>query len=161
MKTSSPGDHYKIELLSSKHDRGSFRCGESDLDRYLQHQALQDVKRKFASVFVAVELTSGVVHGFYSLSMARKMPRYPTVPAVRLGRLAVHLDFQGIGLGTHLLIDAMNRVLKNEIAWTSFIVDVKSDKVRDWYTTSFGFQSFLDNKNHLYLMRKTIESALK
>jgi hypothetical protein len=35
--------------------------------------------------------------------IARKMPRYPTVPAVRLGHLAVHQDVQRKGLGKHLL----------------------------------------------------------
>jgi ribosomal protein S18 acetylase RimI-like enzyme len=89
--------------------------------------------------------------------IARKMPRYPTVPGIRLGRLAVHLEIQGKGLGTHLLLDAMARSLKNEIAWTAFIVNAKNNKAQAWYKR-LGFQSFKDNKNHLYLMRQTIEA---
>ena len=169
MKTSPLQDCYTIEPLSSEHDRRSFLCGDPALDRYLYQQASQDSRRNFATVFVAVESNSGALHGFYSLSMAsvnldllppdlaRKMPRYPTVPAIRLGRLAVHLDIQRRGLGTYLLLDAMRRSLRNDIAWTAFIVEAKNTTAREWYT-SFGFQHFVDNKNHLYLMRKPIES---
>jgi Acetyltransferase (GNAT) family. len=110
-----------------------------------------------------------MLHGYYSLSMAsvsldllpaeiaQKMPRYPTAPAFRLGRLVVHQDVQGRGLGAYLLIDAMCRALKNDIAWTAFIGEAKNDRARAWYK-KFGFRSFIDNKNHLYLMRKTIDS---
>ncbi len=169
MKTLSLRDLYRIEPLSSAHDRASFSCGNSDLDRYLRQQASQDSRRDFATIFMAVEISTDVLHGFYSLSMAsvlldqlpteiaRKMPRYPTAPAVRLGRLAVHQDVQGRGLGAHLLIDAMCRALKNDLAWTAFVVEAKNDRARTWYK-KFGFRSFFDNKNHLYLVRKTIES---
>jgi len=168
MTRRSHHDVYQIEPLSSSHDRKSFSCGVASLDRYLRQQASQDAKRNFAAVFVAVESSSGSLHGFYSLSMAaanldlipeeiaRKMPRYPTVPAVRLSRLAVHQDVQRKGLGKHLLIDAMARSQKNEIAWTAFIVEARIDNAREWYR-HLGFESFKDHPNHLYLMRKTIE----
>jgi GNAT superfamily N-acetyltransferase len=169
MRVLSLRDHYKIEPLSSAHDRASFSCGNSILDRYLKQQASQDSRRGFAAVFVVVESSSGALHGFYSLSMAsvpldllpaeiaQKMPRYPTVPAVRLGRLALNRDMQGKGIGTHLMMDAISRSLMNEIAWAAFVVEAKNGKARDWYT-NFGFRSFIDNKYHLYLIRKTIES---
>ncbi len=169
MKTTALRDCYPIEPLSATHDRKSFTCGDPALDRYLHQQASQDTKRNFAAVFVAVEASTGKLHGFYSLSMAsanldllpddiaKKMPRYPTVPCVRLGRLAVHQDVQRSGLGSYLLIDAMARSLKSEIAWTTFIVDAKNSKAKTWYKR-FGFQTFKDSKNHLYLMRKTIEA---
>lgn len=36
----------KIEALASRHDRDRFAFGVDDLDRYLQTQARQDVRRK-------------------------------------------------------------------------------------------------------------------
>ena len=116
--------------------------------------------------------TSGGLHGFYTLSMAsvdlgrlpvalaRKMPRYPTVPAVRLGRLAVHLEARGKGLGTHLLMDAMARSLRSEIAWAAFLVDAKEEDAHRFYG-QFEMQSFQDDPLHLYVMRKTIEPVFR
>lgn len=162
------GRRYSIGALDSRHRRDTFTCGVDVLDRYLREQASQDVRRNVATVFVAEERTSGVLHGFYTLSMAsvdlgrlpealaRKMPRYPTVPAVRLGRLAVHREARGQGLGTYLLIDAMARSLRSEIAWAAFIVEARDDDARRFYAR-FGMQSFHDNPFHLYVLRKTIE----
>ena len=154
--------------LAARHDRASFACGVEALDRYLKQQAAQDARRNVASVFVAEEQTTGAVLGYYTLSMAavnldrlpehlaRTMPRYPTVPAVRLGRLAVRADAQRQGLGTHLLMDAMARSLRSEIAWAAFLVDAKDESARSFYL-QFGFDSFADDRNHLYLMRGTLE----
>lgn len=90
---------------------------------------------------------------------AKKMPRYPTVPAVRLGRLAVHQDARGTGLGAHLLMDAMARSLATEIAWTALLVDAKDAAARAFYA-KFGFHSLVDDPQHLFIMRATIEPLL-
>ena len=62
------------------------------------------------------------VRGFYALSatsfaktglpasQAKRLPHYP-VPAVLIARLAVDRDAQGRGLGEHLLMDALNRIV--------------------------------------------------
>jgi predicted N-acetyltransferase YhbS len=49
-------------------------------------------------------------------STGKKLPRYPTVPAVRMGRLAVDQAFKGQGLGGALLADALDRAVRAEIA---------------------------------------------
>lgn len=164
-------DRYVVEPLAATHDRIAFVCGVELLDRYLKQQASQDARRNVATVFVAREVTTGVVHGFYTLSMASvlldalpqslaaKLPRYPTVPAVRLGRLAVHLDAKGTGLGTHLLVDAMARSLRSEVAWAAFLVDAKDEQARTFYAR-FGFGALLDEPNHLFLPRGTIAPLL-
>ncbi len=102
MKALAP--QYAIEPLASHHDRGQFDCGVETLDRYLRQQASQDARKNVAAVFVAVLNGSPAVLGFYTLAMAavrlhdlpaetaRKLPRYPAVPAVRLGRLAVDVS---------------------------------------------------------------------
>ncbi len=161
-------ERYAVVPLGTSHDREAFRCGVEALDRYFRQQASQDVRRNVASVFVAEERNSGTIHGFYALSMAavlldrlpvllrRKMPRYPTVPAVRLGRLAVALDARGTGLGAHLLMDAMARSLESQIAWAAFLVDAKNDSARSFYAR-YGFRSLLDDPSHLFLIRATIE----
>jgi GNAT superfamily N-acetyltransferase len=161
------GARPEITRLSKRHDRAGFTCGVEALDRYLRRQASQDMKQDVATVFVATAPERDRVLGYYTLSMAslhldqlpadlaRRMPRYPTLPAVRLGRLAVHEDERGRGLGTHLLMDAMARALKTEIAWTALLVDAKDEGARRFYAP-FGFQRFEDEGLRLYLMRGTI-----
>lgn len=162
---------YRVVPLVPGHDREAFSCGVLPLDRYLKVQASQDARRNVATIFVAEDVESGAIHGFYSLSMAsvlldqlpatlaKKMPRYPAIPAVRLGRLAVDRDAKGIGLGVHLLVDAMTRALATEIAWATLLVDAKDETARSFYE-KYGFCSFADDPNHLHLTRATIESIV-
>jgi hypothetical protein len=42
-----------IELLNRNHNRTAFNCGVEALNRYLQRQASQDMKRRISRVFVA------------------------------------------------------------------------------------------------------------
>src|ERR1017187_7027893 len=59
---------FHFEPLVVQHDRKSFRCGEDALDRYLQTQATQDIRRNIANCFVAVEIATGKVAAYYTLS---------------------------------------------------------------------------------------------
>ena len=164
------GHLFRIEPLSPKHVREGFACGVDALDRYLASQAGQDSKRSYASNFVAAELSSGRVCGFYTLSMAgvavgllpeplqRKMPRYPSVPAVRLGRLAVAVTVKGRGLGKWLLLDAMARSLASEVAWAAFVVDAKDETARSFYL-QYGFLALADDPLHMFLPRATVQAA--
>lgn len=45
---------YRIEPLTSQHDRSSFSCGSPPLDRYIREQATQDIRRRVAKCFVAL-----------------------------------------------------------------------------------------------------------
>lgn len=56
-------------------------------------------------------------------SIGKKLPRYPTVPSVRMGRLAVDQAFRGQGLGGALLADALDRAAGSEIAAYALMVD--------------------------------------
>src|ERR1700681_2832437 len=109
---------FRFDSLSDVHDRSLFHCGEEALDRYLHAQATQDIRRRIANCFVAVEVASGLVAAYYTLSaasillvdlppeQAKRLPRYPTLPAVRIGRLAVDQKFQARGLGAALPMNA-------------------------------------------------------
>ncbi len=172
MNHSGIGNRYRFEALKKTHFRKNFSCGIDALDDYFHKRASQDTKRNVASVFVAVDKESKAVHGYYTLSMAEvlldglpkelvhKMPRYPALPAVRMGRLAVHRTVQGMQLGTFLLMDAMQRSVRNEVAWVAFLVDAKDDRVRDFYL-QLGFHSFKSHPNQLYKMRQDINPLFR
>ena len=94
------GAPFLLAQLEAKHDRTAFHSDSDPLNRYLREQATQDVRRRVAACFVA--LADGKrIAGYYTLasasllladlpaSIGRKLPRYPTVPTVRMGRLAV------------------------------------------------------------------------
>ncbi|MGH8547409.1 MAG: GNAT family N-acetyltransferase [Methylococcales bacterium] len=94
---------------------------------------------------VAISHESYQIAGFYTISAAqvsvtrlpdevkKKLPRYPSVPAVRTGRLAVDEKFQRQGLGSTLLTNAVFRILHSDIAAFAVIVDAKDDKAMAFY----------------------------
>jgi predicted GNAT family N-acyltransferase len=80
----------------------------------------------------------------------RKLPRYPNVPAVLLGRLAVDKDFKKQWLGGVLLADAIRRVTRSEIASFGLLVDVKDESAKSFYQRH-GFVSLPDSPMKLFL----------
>jgi ribosomal protein S18 acetylase RimI-like enzyme len=161
---------FRFEPLGSQHDRASFRCGEDALDRYLQAQATQDIRRYVANCFVAVEITTGMVAAYYTLSassiafvnpppeVTKHLPRYPIVPAVRIGRLAVHEGFQGRGLGTAILADAGSRAIRADAAAFAILVDAKNDRAVAFYQRH-GFSTLVSRPRALYLPIATMQKA--
>ncbi len=135
---------FRIERLAGQ-ERGEFTSGSAALDTYLWRQAEQDQRRRVAACFVAVEQASSAVVGFYTLSAChiwlngldveqqRKLPRYPTVPSVLLGRLAVDQQFQGRGLGAALLANAVARAIRSEVAAAIMVVDASNSGAARFY----------------------------
>lgn len=155
-----------IEALAKHHDRTAFSCGIPELDRYLKEQASQDVKRRTASVFVAV--FDNRVIGFYTLSataisreslptdIVRKLPKYP-IPAVLLGRLAADVSFQGKQIGKTLMVNAMKRALlaSSTVGMYALVVDAKNEKAKSFYQ-HFGFLPLEDHPMRLFIPLDTI-----
>ncbi len=153
---------FRLELLGGEHERSQFCCGEEALDRYFRTQVTQDIRRHLANCFVAVESASSKIAAYYTISAAsipldelppgetKRLPRYPTVPAVRIGRLAVDQRFQGRGLGAALLADAAARALKAEAAAFTLLVDAKDDRAVAFYER-FGFRLLASRPRTLFL----------
>lgn len=152
---------FRIESLG-KHDRKSFDCGEPALNDYLKIQVSQDIRRQFTACYVLVDNAASVLVGYYTLSacsiamhdlpegIAMKLPRYPSVPVVRIGRLAVARAYHGQKLGGMLLIDAIGRSVRSEIAAYAVVVDAKNDDAIRFYQ-HHGFVSFPLIATSLYL----------
>lgn len=160
---------YRAEPLGAKHNRAAFSCGVAALDNYLHKQASQDVSKRVAAAFV-ITPDGQTIAGFYTLSahvvspsdlpanVAKKLPRYPAVPATLLGRLAVSNDFRGKGIGELLLLDALRRVLANtrEVASAVVVVDAKDDRAREFHLLH-DFIPLPSQPNRLFYPVKTIE----
>lgn len=153
---------FAIEILASDHERALFKSGVEPLDRYLASQASQDIRRRVSACFVAVETGTKSVAGYYTIAAtsiplleiaagtARKLPRYPLVPAVRIGRLAVAEAHRGKGLGSALLVDGMMRAQRAEIMAYAVVVDAKDEKAAAFYR-HHGFIAFNSVPMSLYL----------
>lgn len=145
---------YRIERLD-RHDRSRFDCGSPELDRYLRERAMQDMRRRVTSCFVAVDQDEEVA-GFFTLAAtslpvdqlsaerAKRLPRYPVVPAVLLGRLAVALAHQSRQLGGALVADAILRASRSEVMAYAMIVDAKDDSAARFYA-HLGFERLGDD----------------
>ena len=163
---------FKVEPLGAVHDRAGFSCGQEPLDRYFQTQATQDIRRRVATCFVAVEVSTGAVAGYYTLAsagipmmdlppeVAKKLPRYPSIPAVRIGRLAVGTRFQGMGLGGALLADALDRVMSSPPAAYAMLVDAREERAVAFYR-HYGFVPLVSQPRTLFLPVATAEKTLR
>lgn len=163
---------YAIAVLDGSHDRSNFDCGISALNTYLQRQSRQDIRRKVAVCFVAIHGDSGQLAGYYTLSaasvalsdlpndVAKKLPRYPSIPCARLGRLAVSVDHRGKGLGGALLFDALKRSIEADLAAFAMIVDAKDDAAAEFYR-HHGFIEFAEKPKALFLPLATAEQIIK
>lgn len=135
---------FRVAPLDDAHDRSCFDSGSAPLNRYFLQQVTQDVRRRVTACFVALASDQRVA-GYYTLAsssvlltdlpaaVGKKLPRYPSVPAVRMGRLAVDQRFGGQGLGAALLADALNRAARSEIAAYALVVDAKSETAAAFY----------------------------
>lgn len=146
----------RIEPLDVRlHSRQDFSCGIESLGKFA------------AAVFVLAE--GATVIGYYTLSsfsvspgdlppeVARKLPRYPNLPATLIGRLAVDAKFHKQGFGERLLIDALKRSLVNtaEIGSVAVVVEAETENAIAFYL-SYGFVQLPDRPSKLFLPMKTI-----
>jgi predicted GNAT family N-acyltransferase len=93
---------------------------------------------------------AGVLLADLPKSLAKRLRRYPSVPVVRLGRLAVDQAFRGRKLGSALLRDAIERSLRSEIAVFAMIVDAKDEQAEAFYH-HHGFVPFGSQPRQLML----------
>jgi GNAT superfamily N-acetyltransferase len=159
---------FSIEPLGASQDRKTFSCGVPALDRYLHELATQDIRRRISNCFVAVN-AGGAIAGYYTLAAAslpltdlspddaRRLPRYPLLPAALIGRLAVDQGFRGQGLGGALIIDAARRAAAADPAIFALIVDAKDEQAVTFYR-HLGFSPFSGRPMSLYL---SLATALK
>lgn len=137
--------HFSIVPLRRDHPKSGFCCGSDLIDHYFTERVGQDIKRNLSKCFVAIDNDNGNEAGFYTLSAAqiptlqlpdnlsKKMPRYDAVPASRLGRLAIDKRYQGQGLGSVLIADALYRSSASSLAVYALLVDAKDEKAEAFY----------------------------
>lgn len=141
---------YKIVLLHSDHLRDEFDCGVCVLNDFFKKYALQNQKKRLVRTYICLKNDTDIV-GFYSLAfgavyqsdapplIVRGMGKYQ-IPVMVLGRLAVSLKAQGMGVGKALLKDAVMRTMNAaDIAGLRAIIVHAKDKLSQEFYLKYGF----------------------
>jgi GNAT superfamily N-acetyltransferase len=160
----------RIEKLQRLHAIDSFDCGREALNRFLIRFAFTNQQAGASQTYVA--LSDSEVAGFYTLvvgqveyadapqRLTKGLARHP-VPIMLLARLAIARSWQGKGLGSGLLKDAMLRsVQAAEIAGIrAFGVHAKDDEAKAFYE-HFDFVASPTDPYHLFRLMKDIRASL-
>ena len=166
-------ERFAFEPLGQQPNRAAFSCGQEELDRYLREQAGQEERRKVATCFVLVDREEDAIVGYYTLSaatlaatelpedLAKRLPRYPNLPAILLGRFAVDSRYQNRGFARRLLVDALLRALgaTAQVGAVAVIVDAKDEAAASFYE-HYGFAPFRDLLLRLFLPMATIRQLV-
>ncbi len=157
------------EPIASDHNLAEFDSGEPALDEWLRKRALKNSAGGASRCFVLG--ADKIVIGYYSLSagaighetapkpMRRNMP--DPLPALLLGRLAVHRKYHNQGLGSGLLRDAMLRSINiaRDAGVFAILVHALHDPARQFYLSRGFVQSPLQPMT-LMMTMATVQTIL-
>jgi GNAT superfamily N-acetyltransferase len=161
----------QVEILNKTHDLSQFDCGTHEsLNLWLKKYALQNQANDSARTYV-VHRDSAVV-GYYAISagsiaketatarVAQGLANHP-IPISLLGRLAVHKEEQGSGLGSALLKDALLRIEQaaDILGIRAVLVHAIDHQARAFYE-KFDFDPCPDDELHLMLLMKDLRKML-
>jgi hypothetical protein len=131
----------------------------------LRETVSQVVKRKYAVCYLLIEPSTGKDAGFYTLSahsiplndvvpeLAKKLPRYSSVPVVLIGWTGRDLAFRGAGGGSLLLYDAISRAAKAPACAYAICADTIDDPAAAFYRVH-QFQPLVSRPQNLFLPMK-------
>lgn len=152
-------------LLTDVHDFDLFQSGNDSLDHWLRRRARANQVSGASRTYVAADDMRVV--GYYCLSsggialaeapgsLRRNMP--DPIPMAILGRLAIDRNWQGKGLGTALLQDAVLRTGQAAaiLGIRGILVHAISDEAKAFYE-HYGFAASPKNPMTLVLSLKGI-----
>ena len=169
-------DEISILLLTEDYPIKPFDCEDEDLNDFLFNEAVPYRKELLATTFVMENDKQTL--GYYSLlndslqlkeemftskSQFRKFLRelvpYPkrhlkTIPALKIGRLAIDKTFKGKGLGRVIIDTIINHCidLNEDQACRVITVDAYAQAVNFYHKIGFEFLTKLDEKEETRLM---------
>ena len=169
-----------VELDKSIHDRASFDCGEPELNKYIQTQALKHMKAGISTTMLlpdSEQLPNGKypICAFYTVApssiskkklpnaLARKLPHYP-VPVFLLAQMAIHLKYHNKGLGKITLIKALEHIwnINSHMRAYAVIVDCLNEKVEQFYL-KYDFEILYkhEGRTRMFIPMKTVSQLFE
>lgn len=172
---------YRVVRLAPDYDLSGFDCGEPAYNDWLIQHAATSVQAGICAVYLLVEQPAATadgperVVGYYAInptqvvredvpkSLARGWPR--SVPAWKLGKLAVHVDLRANKdgqWGRQLLRDALETIVRVAEAGGGKVIVVDADNtgLLAFYTRN-GFKTTgIEGDLALYMKVSTARAAL-
>ncbi|CAA6827402.1 MAG: FIG001353: Acetyltransferase [uncultured Sulfurovum sp.] len=159
-----------VQLDKKRHDRKGFDCGVEALNNYLKLMANQQSSKDNSRTYVLENSTDkNQIIGFYTLTMTsidlQALPHnlqkkhQNSNSAGLIARLAVDKRYAKQGHGAWLLIDSLKKLLEASdiVGFPIIVVDAK-EGASDFYK-QFGFVTFLDEENRLFITVADIKSS--
>ena len=158
------------EPISDDHELSRFSCGNAVLDQWLREQALRAQRAGISRTTVWVAPPDPAVVAYHAIAptqLARvDLPGrslsagYSTLPGFLIGRLALDSPLHGEGLGSQLLIDALERIVEaaDLVGGRLIAVDAIDDDAERFYI-HHGFKS-IEGSSRLVMKITTARTAL-
>ncbi|MGH2832635.1 MAG: GNAT family N-acetyltransferase [Solirubrobacteraceae bacterium] len=148
---------WSSQRLGAHHDLAQMDCGRDELNQWLLHEALRAQAAGIAHTTVWTRPDDLVVVAFYAvaptqflrtdLSSRSLSAGYSTIPGYLIARLALSQALHGQGLGTQLLLDALERIVAaaTNAGGRLIAVDAIDDAVHSFYRRH-DFQPIQDSR---------------
>ena len=157
--------------IDSVYSTDNFDCGISSLNQWISRQALRNEASGASRTFVVC--SEKEVVGYYALAtgsvmrqnapgkIKRKMPE--PIPVMVLGRLAVDRGWQGIGLGSSLLRDALLRTynVSKQAGVRALLVHALSEDAKNFYLRHGFMQSPIEQMTIMLNLRDVQHALIK
>jgi len=139
------------QALTDQHQLEAFDSGQADLDRWLVGQALRAHAAGGAHTTVWTAVGDPLVRAFHAIAptqfVREELPSrrlaggYSTVPGYLIARLALDRELHRQGLGSQLLLDALERIVDAaDIAGGRLIAVDAIDQAAHGFYVHHGFR---------------------
>ncbi len=140
--------NFNIRKLEASDKTDEFDCGDSQLNEYVRRYAMKDQRRMFGVTYVAVCCQDGPcrVLGYFTLantsipriglpaSLLAGLPKYQSLPAFLLGRLAVDKRYQKKDIGEVLLSRCFEHCLTiSKVSGARYLIADVMESAIGWY----------------------------
>lgn len=161
----------RCERLSREHPRGAFASGQPAVDEWLAKQALQNQEKHLSVTRVLLDEQNAIA-GYYTLAtgqvdfgdlppdIVKKLPRR-ALPVAVLGWLGVDQRYQGQGIGTRLLAQALAdcRAAGETFAFVAVILDCIDEPAKAFYQR-WDFREIPGRPMRLFLPFSALEALM-
>lgn len=162
---------WNSQQLSEHHELAQLDCGRDELDRWLLDEAPRAQTAGVARTTVWTKPGDLVVVAFYAIAptqfMRADLPSrslsagYSMIPGYLLARLALNRTLHGQGLGTQLLLDALERIVAAAatVGGRLIAIDALDDAAHQFYC-HHDFQPIQDSRRLMMKIATAREALL-
>jgi GNAT superfamily N-acetyltransferase len=147
------------QSLTEDHDVSQFDSGDESLDRWLARDALRAHRAGISRTTVWTKRGERTVVAYHAIAPTQ-VSGYSHVPGYLIGRLALDQSLHGQGLGTQMLLDALERILEaaDRAGGRVIVVDAIDETAHRFYL-HHGFHG-IEGSNRLAMKLATAAAIL-